>query len=210
VALAQAGQRVVVVDADLHRPRMHRLFGLPNALGLTTSLLEEHPAVDGLLQPTGDPRLRVLTSGPIPPNPTELLGSSRMRELLASLAQTGEADIVLVDSPPVLLLADAAVLSTIADGVLLVVEAGRTRRDAAAKAAETLRTVKARLIGVLINRAPTRGAGYYYYYYAKDYGPGEQRTRRRSGFLGRLGIGKQHGQRTPRSGDAAAQAEVTQ
>ena len=187
---------------------MHQLFGLPNAAGLTSALLAEHPAADGLLQPTGDPRLRLLTSGPIPPNPTELLGSGRMRELLASLA--GEADIVLLDSPPVLILADAAVLSTVADGVLLVVEAGRTRRDAAAKAVETLRTVNARLIGVLINRAPTRGAGsYYYYYYYKDYGYGEQGKRRRSGFLGRLGIGKKHKHQTSGSGETAAQTEVT-
>ncbi len=189
VALAQAGQRVVVVDADLHRPRLHRVFGLPNAAGLTSALLEEHPSPVGLLQPTGDPRLRLLTSGPIPPNPTELLSSARMRELLAALA--GDADIVLVDSPPVLILADAAVLSAVADGVLLVVEAGRTRREAAEKAVETLRNVKARLVGVLINRAPTRGSGaYYYYYYYKDYGYGEKPKQKRFGPLAWLGIGK--------------------
>ncbi len=181
VALAQAGQRVVLVDADLHRPRLHRVFNLPNAAGLTSALLAEQPAADGLLQPAGDLPLRLLTSGPLPPNPTELLSSGRMRELLASLA--ADADIVVLDSPPVLILADAVVLSALADGVLMVVEAGRTRRQAAAKAAETLRNVKARLVGALINRAPTRGADayYYYYYYYKDYGYDEKRKRKRSG-----------------------------
>ncbi len=90
-----------------------------------------------------------------------------------------------------LILADAAVLSAVADGVLMVVEAGRTRREAAAKAVETLRNVKARLVGALINRAPTRGSGaYYYYYYYKDYGYGEKSKQKRSGPLAWLGIGK--------------------
>ena len=176
VALAQTGQRVVVVDADLHRPKLHKVFGLPNAAGLTSALLEEHPAADGLLQPTSEPRLRVLTAGPTAPNPTELLSSARMRELVAALV--ADADMVLVDSPPVLILADAAVLSALSDGVLMVVEARRTRRQAAVKAVETLRNVKAPFVGVLINRAPTRGADadYYYYYYYKDYGYGDQRS----------------------------------
>ena len=213
VALAQAGQRVIVVDADLHRPRLHHLFGLPNTTGLTTALLEEHPAIAELLQPTGDPRLRLLTSGPLPPNPTELLGSGRMRELLAALAQSGEADIVLLDSPPVLILADAAVLSALADGVLMVVEAGRTRRDAGAKAVETLRTVQARLVGALINRVPTRGSGayyYYYYYYGKDYGDGQRRKRGRSGFLGRSRSDEKRRPRGSSSGEAAPPGEMMQ
>ncbi len=196
-----------MVDADLHRPRLHRLFGLPNATGLTSALLDEHPATDGLLKATSDPRLRVLTAGPLPPNPTELLGSARMRELLASLA--GEADMVLLDSPPVLILADATVLSTLTDGVLLVVEAGGTRRGAAEKAVETLRAVNARLVGALINRVPTRGSGYYYYYtYYKNYGYGytEDGKRKRSGLLG---IGKKRRQRADETGQAAPQADVT-
>jgi succinoglycan biosynthesis transport protein ExoP len=201
VALAQAGLSVVVLDTDLHRPRLHKLFGVPSSTGLTSALLEEHPVTAGVLRPTSDPRLRVLPSGPTPPNPTELLGSERMRELISSLAE--EADILLLDSPPVLILADAAVLSTMVDGVLLVIDAGRTRRDAAAKAVESLRAVNARLVGAVINRMPTRGAGsYYYYHYYKDYGYGQDGKGQRSGLLGRLGIGKGR-RKTRREGEGS-------
>jgi capsular exopolysaccharide synthesis family protein len=162
-ALAQSGKRVVAVDSDLHRPRLHRLFKLRNNAGLTTALLEERPALDGLLQETAVPGLRVLTSGPLPPNPAELLGSARMKELLGELA--AQADVVLLDSPPATALADAAILSTQADGVLLVLDSGRTRREIAKRSLEALKRVNARVIGALLNRMPTRGAGYYYYYY---------------------------------------------
>jgi non-specific protein-tyrosine kinase len=161
--LAQSGKRVVAVDSDLHRPRLHRLFKLRNNAGLTTALLEERPALDGLLQETAVPGLRVLTSGPLPPNPAELLGSARMKELLGELA--AQADVVLLDSPPATALADAAILSTQADGVLLVLDSGRTRREIAKRSLEALKRVNARVIGALLNRMPTRGAGYYYYYY---------------------------------------------
>ena len=162
-AQAQAGKQVIVVDADLHRPRQHRLFKLANNVGLTTALLEERPNPDGLLQQTAVPGLRVLTSGPLPPNPAELLGSSRMHDLLDRLQE--QADIVVLDSPPATMLADAAILSTFIDGVLLVIDSGRTRQDVAKRAVEALKQVNARLVGVLLNRMPTRGSGYYYYYY---------------------------------------------
>jgi capsular exopolysaccharide synthesis family protein len=162
-AQAQAGKQVIVVDADLHRPRQHRLFKLANNVGLTTALLEERPNPDGLLQQTAVPGLRVLTSGPLPPNPAELLGSSRMHDLLDRLQE--QADIVVLDSPPATMLADAAILSTFIDGVLLVIDSGKTRQDVAKRAVEALKQVNARLVGVLLNRMPTRGSGYYYYYY---------------------------------------------
>lgn len=163
VALAQAGRRVVVVDTDLHRPRQHRLFGLRNNTGITSALLQEHPVLDGLLQETQVENLRVLTSGPLPPNAAELLGSARMKELLAGLTDT--CDIVVLDSPPTTALSDAAILSTHCDGVLLVLDSSRTRREVAKRAIETLHRVNARVVGVLLNRMPTRGPGYYYYYY---------------------------------------------
>ncbi|MGC8782597.1 MAG: CpsD/CapB family tyrosine-protein kinase, partial [Anaerolineae bacterium] len=169
VALAQAGRRVVVVDADLHRPRQHRLFGLRNNVGLTSALLEPRPGLEGLLQDGPTPGLRVLTSGPLPPNPAELLGSARMKELLAELA--AGADIVLLDSPPATALADATILSTQCDGVLLVLDCGMTRREVARRALEALRRVNARVVGALLNRMPLRGGGsYYYYYYYYYYG----------------------------------------
>lgn len=163
VALAQADKRVILVDTDLHKPRQHRIFGLRNNIGITTALLEERPVADGLLQPTAVPGLSVLTSGPLPPNPAELLGSARMRELLAQLA--AQADTVLLDSPPAVALSDAAILSTQCDGVLLVFDAGATRREAARRAIEALRRVNARVVGAVLNRMPLQGDGYYYYYY---------------------------------------------
>ncbi len=189
VALAQAGRSVVVADTDLHRPRLHRLFGVPNNAGVTTALLQEQPVLDGVLQQGPVPGLRILTSGPLPPNPAELLGSEPMRALLAALAE--QADVVLLDSPPAAALSDTAVLATQADGVLLVLDAGKTRRDVARRAAEVLRRVNAHIVGALLNRMPERGAGYYYYYYyGYDYGlkTGDGRKRkdgRRRGKEGR-------------------------
>jgi polysaccharide biosynthesis transport protein len=163
LSMAQSGRRVVLVDTDLHRPRLHRLMALPNGAGLTSALLEPQPVLDGLLQETEVPGLLLLTSGPLPPNPSELLGSTRMRLLLNELLT--EADTVILDSPPVVALSDAAVLATQADGVLLVLEAGKSRREWAARATEALRRVNAHVVGVVLNRMPMRGGGYYYYYY---------------------------------------------
>ena len=160
---AQAGRRVIVVDADLHRPRQHRVFKLPNNTGLTNALLSEGSALEVLVQETAVPGLQVLTSGPLPPNPAELLGSARMRELLAQL--TSLADIVVIDSPPTMAVSDTAILASEVDGVLLVLDAGKTRREIAVHALTGLRQVQARVIGVVLNRMPSRGPGSYYYYY---------------------------------------------
>jgi capsular exopolysaccharide synthesis family protein len=168
-ALAQAGRRVILIDCDLHRPRLHHLFKLPNSVGVTSALLDEHPNIPALLQDTEAPNLKVLTSGPLPPNPAELLGTARMRAFLAELGT--QADVVVVDSPPTMALSDAAVLSTQTDAVLLVVDASKTRREMAKRALESLTQVKARVAGVVLNRLPTRGAGsYYYYHYGYNYG----------------------------------------
>jgi len=164
---AQAGRRVIVVDADLHRPRQHRVFRLPNNTGLTNALLSEGSALEVLLQETPVPGLQVLTSGPLPPNPAELLGSARMRELLAQL--TSLADIVVIDSPPTMAVSDTAILASEVDGVLLVLDAGKTRREMALHALTGLRQVQARVIGVVLNRMPSRSPGSYYYYSHEGY-----------------------------------------
>jgi len=181
VVMAQADRRVILVDADLHRPRQHTLFGLRNTTGLTTALLDTHPNLDGLLQETSVPGLRVLTSGPLPPDPAELLGSTRMRELLARLGE--QADMIVLDSPPVTVRADAAILSTQTDGVLLVLDSSQTRREVAKQALTALRQVNARVVGALLNRMPTRGTGYYYYdhYYGSgdSNGPPDAPARKR-------------------------------
>lgn len=198
VAMAQAGRRVIVADTDLHRPRQHRLFGLRNNIGVTTALLEARPALDGLLQETAVPGLRVLTSGPLPPNAAELLGSARMKELLADL--TAGADIVLLDSPPATALADATILSTQCDGVLLVLDCGITRREVARRALEALRRVNARVVGALLNRMPLRGGGsYYYYYYYYYYGHYYSEDGRGNGAGGLSGLRRRLGRSKPQA-----------
>ncbi len=181
VVMAQAGKSVVIVDTDLRRPMLHKIFQVPNREGLTSVLLEEEPLLDGQLQETGIENLRILTSGPLPPNPSELLGSQRMRKLTDRLQQ--EADVVLLDTPPALPVTDAAVLATVADGVLIVTDAGSTGRSAARQAVENLQQVGASLLGVVVNRLSARGSGkyYYYYYYYYHYAQNGKGRRRRRG-----------------------------
>ena len=128
-----------------------------------------------LLQPAQVEGLVVLTSGELPPNPVDMVGSQRMQELLAELAQ--QVDVVLIDGPPVLPVADAAVLAQAVDGVLLVVNAGETRREAARHAVERLRQVGADLVGVVLNGVPTHKGSYYSYY--ETYGNGRGRRKHR-------------------------------
>jgi non-specific protein-tyrosine kinase len=150
VIMAQAEQRIILVDCDLRRPSLHTLFGLTNEHGLTSVILEQGEAPLPL-QPTEVPGLNLLASGPMPPRPADLLGSKRMEGLIERL--TAEADIVLFDTPPVTAVTDAAVLATRLDGVLLVLQAGHTRRDRAREARRLLEKVKANMIGVVLNNA---------------------------------------------------------
>jgi len=181
VVMAQAGKAVVLVDADLRRPVQHRVFGVDNNRGLTEVLLDGDPVLDGNLQETGVENLRLLTTGPLPPNPSELLGSQRMARLVEQLKK--EADVIVFDSPPSLAVADASVLATQADGVLIVADAGHTRRKMAREAVERFRQVGANLLGVALNRLKSGRGGYSYYYYHYYYGEGKKQ--RRSG-LARL------------------------
>jgi capsular exopolysaccharide synthesis family protein len=180
VVLAQTGQSVIVVDTDLRRPVLHKVFGVPNNTGLTTALLAgESGALESNIQPTDVDNLRVLTSGPIPPNPSELLGSQRMRHLIDALA--GQADLVIFDSPPVLAVTDAAVMGRQVDGVLLVADAGKTREHAMASAVGELQKTGANLLGVALNRLDTRRGAYqyyYYYYYADEEGGKRRKSNR--------------------------------
>ncbi|MGC8780280.1 MAG: polysaccharide biosynthesis tyrosine autokinase [Anaerolineae bacterium] len=164
IVMAQTGQKVVLVDADLRRPVLHKTFGVPNNVGITTALLAgDEVDLQSYLQPTEIDNLMILTSGPIPPNPSELLGSQRMKNVVERLAQT--ADIVIFDTPPVLVVTDAAVLSRQTDGVLLIADAGGTREPALVHAVEELRKTGANILGVALNRLDSRSRGYYYYYY---------------------------------------------
>ncbi len=152
------------MDCDLHRPRQHHIFGLGNGLGVTTALLGiEGVALEQFLQPGPLPNLRVMTSGPLPPNAAEMLGSERMRSLIEAIGQ--QADLIIIDSPPASVLADTAVLSRQVDSVLLVLRAGHTNRDVVKRTVAALQQVQAHIVGVVLNRMPTRGHGYYYYHY---------------------------------------------
>src|SRR3990172_6739244 len=131
ITIAQTGSKVLIVDCDLRRPSIHSIFGIKNNVGLTSAMVDTSLA-NLPAQDVGIPNLSVLTSGPLPPNPSELLGSQRMQELMAKLRES--ADYVLFDSPPVLAVTDAAVLASKLDGVLLVINAGHTKREMAKKA----------------------------------------------------------------------------
>jgi non-specific protein-tyrosine kinase len=201
VVMAQAGHRVLVIDADLRRPVQHIIFGiLSNNYGMTNLLVqmlveddsnrsrqETQVLLEGAIHETRQPSLYVLTSGSLPPNPAELVGSAKMHALLDKLSEL--FDYVIIDGPPVLAVTDPVVLSTRSDSVLLVSSAGQTRRTQLRLAIEQLREVNANMIGVVLNRVSAKTSGYYYYdnysssYYqidaSSDSRDGKVRVRRR-------------------------------
>lgn len=146
VTIAQAEQQVILVEGDLRRPTLHTLFNVPNDEGLTSLMLQDGGELP--LQPTAVPGLMLLTSGPLPPRPADILGSRRMEQVIEMLKE--RADIVLFDTPPVNAVTDAAVLATKVDGVLLVFRSGVTRRDHARDARKLLEKVNAHIVGVVL------------------------------------------------------------
>lgn len=158
LALAQAGDPTILIDADLRQPGLHRLLGVAGDAGVSTFLREggaEPPLVPPLV-PTGVPGLRLLPAGPTPPNPAELLASDRFRALLAWAREA--ATFVIIDAPPVTAVSDALAIAAIADGTLLIVRAGHTRRPAAQRAKEGLERVGANILGVVLtDTKPERG-----------------------------------------------------
>ena len=160
LTLALEGKRVVLVDADLRRPSLHKLFGIRPPLGLTTALVdgtEPH----GLCHNFNDMPLKILTAGISPPNSSELLGSNRMKLVLKSLAE--KADFVILDCPPTLGLNDTLALSGAVDGFLLVVARGGASRTAIKQTKAQLDRIGAKLIGAVFNRMELNNQGYYYY-----------------------------------------------
>ncbi|MCG0275498.1 MAG: CpsD/CapB family tyrosine-protein kinase [Thermosediminibacteraceae bacterium] len=163
ICIASAGSKVLLVDADLRRPNIYKLFLLENYKGLSNLLAENLPK-DAVVNKTKVENLHVITSGPVPPNPAEILGSARMKNFLDQVSS--EYDMVLIDAPPVNSVADASILSSLVDGVILVVEAGSTEREAAIVAKQQLEKVNARILGVVLNKVKQeKSGGYYYYYY---------------------------------------------
>ena len=174
--IAQAGHKVVLVDSDMRRPSQHRIFKLSRQFGLTDILRQADPVLDEYIQPTEIENLRVIATGQNPPNPAELLGSKRMQSLIEMLKR--DNDMVIFDTPPCLPLADATILSRYVDGVILVLDAGRTRRDSALRAKNALERGGARILGAMLNRVNPRGDSYYYYYYYYYSSEGEKQKRR--------------------------------
>ena len=206
VTLAQSGQRVVLVDADLRRPSQHKVFNLPNTTGLTTILLDANVRLVDVLQTTEVENLRVMTVGPVPPNPSEMLGSKRMGYLIEALQH--EAEVVVFDSPPLLAVTDGAVLGARLDGILIVINAGRTRRVHLKRSKEILDTVGARAIGVVINRLAAPVDEYYHNYYDDEEGS-EARPGRRATQLRALLAESSLARRFTRSDDAPSPAAPT-
>ncbi|MFQ5923774.1 MAG: polysaccharide biosynthesis tyrosine autokinase, partial [Anaerolineales bacterium] len=173
IAMAQAGKNVLLFDADLRRPRIHRLLGVSNRHGLSDLFVRTPLELDGFVRSWRMDNLAVVTTGGLPPNPAELLGSQRMGQIL-DLVSKG-ADLVIMDSPPAGVVTDAAVLAAKVDAVLLVIEPKRTPIGAAIQAMEQLRRAEANVIGIVFNNVSLRGSGYYYngyysgYYYHYEY-----------------------------------------
>ena len=171
--LAQTGAEVLIIDCDLRRPRLHSNFNISNVRGLTNHLSGELP-LDEVIQPFDkQPNLKLLPSGPIPPNPAELLGSEQMRQLLTSLGERFAH--IIVDSPPAVSFTDASILSTFVDGVILVIHSGRSSRAVVRRAKQQLLDVGAHIFGIVLNNVKLDTHGYYYggyygrYYYKYGY-----------------------------------------
>jgi succinoglycan biosynthesis transport protein ExoP len=169
IALSQTGARVLVIDADLRKPRLHKIFNHENGMGLS-NFLSGHGTLESVVKKSEVPNLFYIPSGPIPPNPSELLGSKLFKKMVESLE--ARFDHILLDSPPVLGFADSIILSTSVDGVILTVLGGKTPRETLQRAKEVLQQVNTKIIGVVINRVDIRRSdyGYYYYRYHSYYG----------------------------------------
>ncbi|MGG0485185.1 CpsD/CapB family tyrosine-protein kinase [Priestia aryabhattai] len=158
---AQQGLNVLLIDGDLRKPTAHYTFRLENHTGLTNVLTKQLP-LGQAVQQTEVPNLYVLTSGPIPPNPSELLASKQMGEVLAEMKE--QFDMVIFDTPPILAVADAQILANQVDASLLIVSSAKTEKDAALKAKELLTHAKSKLLGAVLNNRKMEEGNYYYYY----------------------------------------------
>lgn len=169
VVLAQGDKKAVLIDADLRRPQIHHRFGLPNRMGLTNLFVRQMDMLPGVLQSTELPQLSIITSGALPPNPSELLTSNKMAQIMDRLNQ--DYDMIVIDTPPVLTVTDAAAMAASTDGVIVVVKPGVTKLSALAQTVDQLRAVGARILGVVLNdvKPSSRKYGYYYSQYYSKY-----------------------------------------
>jgi capsular exopolysaccharide synthesis family protein len=172
IALSQTGARVLIIEADLRRPRVCKIFHQENGLGLS-NFLSGNAELNAIIRETEIPNLYCILGGPLPPNPSELLGSSVFKSMIECLEE--QFDHIVIDAPPALGFADAIILSTSVDGVVLVVHGGKTPRETLQRAKDVLAQVNAKILGVVINRVDIRkseykGYGYYYHQFQYYYG----------------------------------------
>ena len=167
--LAQTGAKVLLIDADMRRPRLHHVFGVNNELGLSAILSSElrEAEILGKIHQYQDSNIYLLSSGAIPPNPAELLGSSHMRRLLEIASET--FTYVVIDSPPIASFTDGVLVSALVDGVILVVHGGKTSRQVVRRSRQMLNEIGAKIIGVVLNKAEIRSTDYHYYHYYGDH-----------------------------------------
>lgn len=167
ITFAQFGSKVLVVDTDLRKPRIHKMFGLDNQKGITT-LLSQHEEIESSIYNIGIDNLDIVCCGPIPPNPSELLGSYAMKDLIEKFKE--QYDVILFDSAPVDIVTDASILGAICDGVILVVKSGVVDMAAVTRAKERLINVNANILGVVLNNITRKNQDNYYYchYYEEE------------------------------------------
>ncbi len=176
IALSQTGAKVLIVDGDMRNPRIHKIFnGNENGMGLSNFLSGNAP-IDSIIKKTEVPNLYYIPAGPIPPNPSELIGSKLFKEMIKILGS--RFDHLVIDSPPALGFADSMILSTSVDGVVLVVLGGKTPRETLQRAKEILQQVNAKILGVVINRVDIHRSDYGYYYYRYHYYYGKDRNKK--------------------------------
>lgn len=161
IVFAQQGKKVLLIDADLRKPTVHYTFRLNNTFGLSNYLVGDYE-LEKTVQKTNVDNLDIMTCGPIPPNPSELLGSKSMKKLLENSQEI--YDIVIFDTPPVLAVTDSQILSNLVDGVLLVVRSKQTEKEAAKRAKDLLEKADANILGAVLNDRDVKEGGYYYYY----------------------------------------------
>jgi capsular exopolysaccharide synthesis family protein len=166
ITIAESGKKVILVDCDLRKPSIHKKLGVTNSIGLTNMLVQGVKKEECIFKTTVN-NLFVLTSGPIPPNPAELLGTKKMLNLIEELKE--EFELVLIDAPPVLAVTDAQILSTIADGVIFVASYGEAQKNALVDAKHLIDKVGGKIIGIVFNKVPEDVSGYHGKYYKGYY-----------------------------------------